>query len=305
MFQTRSSQPAAHQSFSLRRGSFAGAWDAPAGYELTGPCGNGSFSEICKVRCRESERFFALKRLRPEWLNEPDARKLFSAEADAGRQARGEHVVRLAHSDTTGERPFLIFEWLDGQTLQQRLESSEPLTVPTAIWIARQTAEGLHTLQRAGFVHGDVKPENIFLCRNGLVKLIDLGFAHRIDREPVCAEQKVLVGTAEYLAPEVLTGDVADPVAKDVYSLGVTLFRLLAGRMPFLGEHAAEIMRLQRQAKPPELKSLCPEAPEELVDLVNAMLAKQPLRRPAHLAGLVTRLVELEIATLPEVLAAG
>lgn len=296
------SRTALRPSFSAGRGAFIGTDRAPAGYELVDPCGRGTFSEICKVRCLETGAFFALKRLRPEWLNEPDVRGLLQAEADAGRAARGEHVVHLVHAETAGAHPFVVLEWLDGQTLEQQLEQSDRLSVSTSVWIARQAAQGLQTLERAGFAHGDLKPENIYLCANGVVKLIDFGFAHRIDGNgPMsdCPDQKLLVGTAEYLAPESLTGGAVDSVCKDIYSLGITLFQMLAGRLPFTGGNAAEILRLQRQAKPPELAAHCPEAPQRLVKLVEQMLAKQPLRRPRNLSMLVRELIELEIATMP------
>ncbi|GAB4149286.1 MAG: hypothetical protein Tsb009_23520 [Planctomycetaceae bacterium] len=272
--------------------------DIPTGYELVGCRTDGSFAEICKVRNRETGTLAALKRLRPEWRNQPEARALFQAEVNAASCVNSEHVVRLLDAELDTPSPWLLLEWLEGETLEQRLARGEKIPVSTAVWIARQTVQGLSDLSRAGFVHGDLKPENIFLCYPGIVKILDLGFAHRLERTSEFSENKLLVGTAEYLAPEALSAELSNPLAKDVYSLGIILFRMLAGRLPFTGQNTADILRLQRQAKPPALHILCPEAPSELVDLVERMLAKQPLRRPLNLRELSRTLIRLEIDLL-------
>jgi serine/threonine protein kinase len=135
------------------------------------------------------------------------------------------------------------------------------------------------------------------------VKLIDLGFARSIAGEGSTDRSRQLMGTADYMAPEDLTRGVFHPVQKDLYSLGVTLFRMVAGRLPFLAENAAEMLRLQRQARPPRLADFCPDVPAGLDDLVGRLLAKQPIRRPQSLASVVRELVSLELAHLARVVA--
>ena len=270
----------------------------PEGFEVVGCWADGSFAEICQVRETKTGELAAWKRLRPEWRNHPEARRLFRVEAEATRNTNGDHIVCLKRADLEGKSPWLLLEWLEGETLEQLLENSVQIPVSSAVWFARQVAEGLHCLANAGFVHGDLKPENIFITPTGLVKLIDLGFSHRIDQPTGLPEQKLLMGTAEYLAPESLTAERSNPVAKDVYSLGVILFRMLAGKLPFTGQSTADILRLQRQAKPLSLNELCPLASEKLVDLVHRMLAKQPLRRPVNLTLLTREFVNLELELL-------
>lgn len=271
----------------------------PAGFEMIAPVAEGSFSRICKVRCRETGSFFALKCLRPEWTDELNALKLLETEATAGRNVRSEHVVALHHADTLAKPPYLILEWLEGETLEETLIGTREMPIARTVWIARQAAEGLRALAESGFTHGDVKPANIFLTKSGLVKLIDLGFAQKVDQTSLNRDEKLFVCTAEFLAPEALTGVVFNAVTMDVYSLGVTMFRMLTGRLPFSGGSAAEVLRLHRQAKPPSLRRLCPGIPEELANLVERMLAKQPLRRPQSLSTLVRDLLTLELAALP------
>jgi serine/threonine-protein kinase len=103
------------------------------------------------------------------------------------------------------------------------------------------------------------------------------------------------MGTPEYMAPESLTKTLSPPVAKDVYSLGVTLFRMLTGRLPFSGDTPAALAALQRQSRPPLARHYRPEIPRELADLVGRMLAKQPIRRPQNLRSLVREMVDLEL----------
>jgi serine/threonine-protein kinase len=272
---------------------------APPGYEAIARAGQGSFSEIWQIRDLQAGQVYALKRIRAECQDIPACRRLCSNEADVGRQLRSRHVVRVVDSNSNCPRPYTILEWIDGSTLEQRLNEHGPLPIGVAVWIARQCAQGLHDLADAGFSHGDVKPANIFLTSGGEVKLVDLGFAQPVQNfhRP---SRGVLTGTAEYMAPESLSRGRFGPVAKDIYSLGITLFRMLSGQLPFEAESAADMLRLQRQAKPPLLRRRCPAVTRELADLVHRLLAKQPLRRPQSLRALIRELIVLELAVLPD-----
>ena len=153
----------------------------------------------------------------------------------------------------TAQRPALVLEWLPGKTLEARLAAEKRLFCREALWIARQCAQGMHALLVAGYAHGDIKPSNIFVLDEGTVKLIDLGFA-RPDRRPAAelTENSLakLSGTPEYLAPESLVPGDSGVVARDVYSLGVTLYRMLTGVLPFQGETTVEVLR-QHQGRCP------------------------------------------------------
>lgn len=271
----------------------------PEGYQLLGLAGRGTFSEIWQVRERATARLYAIKQLRGEWRDDVTARHLLENESRIGAAARSPHIVRQEHSVSDADRLCLILEWLDGETLEQKLCHGEPPSMGTAVWIARQCAQGLGDLAAAGYVHGDVKPDNIFLTHTGDAKLIDLGFARPLRHDRSTAEKSLTTGTAEYMAPEVITGDRAHPKAQDIYSLGITLFRMIAGRLPFQDATTAGVLKLQRQAKPPELHHVRPEAPTKLCRLVASMLAKQPIRRPTSYTTIVRELIELELSLLP------
>ena len=269
--------------------------NVPPGHEILYFQGRGAFSEVWKVRQEMSGREGALKRLRPEWRESAAARQLLRNEVEVGRAIKSPHVIRVYFAETSGDDPHIILEWLDGCSLEQLLQhESEPLPVCKALWIARQCAAGLADLEQAGYAHGDVKPANIFVEPQGEAKLVDLGFARQLNM----SGGGPLSGTPEYMAPESLCPAELHPVQRDIYSLGVTLYRMLTGRLPFAGDSAADVLHQQRSARPPLLRRLRPEAPRALADFVGRLLAKQPLRRPANMQAVVRELIRLELAAL-------
>ena len=254
--------------------------------------GGGAFSQVWQVRDEQSGELFALKELRAEWDGHKTARQLFANEAEVGQKLSSPFIVRILQAQLQSAPRYLLMEWMLGQTLEHLLCEAGSLPVCQTVWIARQCVQGMSDLAVAGYMHGDIKPSNVFVCRNGQVKLIDLGFAH-----PTSAVSAEITGTLEYLAPESLTR-VPSGIARDLYSLGVMLFRMLSGRLPFAGESASDIARQQQESIAPALRSLNPHVPHEVASLVQRLLSKQPLRRAAGLADLVRELVALEIDLL-------
>jgi serine/threonine protein kinase len=145
-------------------------------------------------------------------------------------------------------------------------------------------------------MHGDVKPSNIFLSPEGHVTLLDLGFARRIDR-PDPGLERWLTGTYHYMAPEVLTADMPVDIRSDIYSLGVVIYEMLTGRVPFQGHDPGELARQHRGIRVPDVRRLVPDVPAEAAALVREMVAKEPLRRPQTPRELIERLIAVEIAT--------
>src|SRR5580704_1202641 len=275
----------------------------PRGFEPIELAGMGAFAEVWKAMETSSGRLCALKRLRPERCEESIARQLIENEAQASQKVTSRHLLKLLRSDVRAEVPYLVFEWTDGRTLEDELRVEEKLSLRRSVWIARQAADGMRDLECGGLAHGDIKPQNIFITHHGEVKLLDLGFVRPIAVQPGPHPGDTLLGTPEYLAPESLVSGTALPVAKDMYALGVTLYRMLTGRLPFAGDSPAELMVQHRQTKPTLLRRYRPDAPRELSDLVGRMLAKQPFRRPHNLRSLIRALVDLEISLLTSELA--
>jgi serine/threonine-protein kinase len=261
----------------------------------------GTYAEVWQVRHRPTGQLLALKQLRPDRDDQSAARRILENEAEVAEAVGSEFVVRLVSAQLDPEPPYLLLEWLSGRTLEARLADEQRLFCREAVWVARQCAQGMHALLIAGWTHGDIKPSNIFLFNDGSVKLIDLGFA-RPDRLPATdladEHRPTLTGTPEYLAPESLLAGESSGVARDVYSLGVTLYRMLTGTLPFSGETVVEVVRQHQGSLPPRLRALAPEVPREVEELVQRLLSKQPLRRGVGLAWLIRDLIGLELQLL-------
>lgn len=272
----------------------------PAGFRPGQKVAEGSFAEIWQVYDARTGEPYALKQLRPEWKDDRSARLLLENEAHVGSAVRSNRVVHVERSHMGSSQPLIVLEWISGVTLEQHLMQVPSMPPGTAIWIARQAVQGLADLAEAGYAHGDVKSSNVFITPRGEAKLIDLGFASSIDVNTARPEGSVFTGTAEYLAPEALTAVPCDPVAKDMYSVGVLLFRMLAGRLPFEAGNTVDVLRMQREVRPPLLRHFCPAAPCELANLVSRLLAKQPLRRPSNLQRLLNDLIGIELQLLSE-----
>ena len=197
--------------------------------------------------------------------------------------------------------PIRFWEWLAGETLESLLQREQRLPCRVALWIARQTAMGMEDIRQAGYIHGDIKPANIFLESAGTAKLIDLGFSRRCRTADgdLTPSINILTGTPHYMPPEATVPGKEWNVARDIYSLGVTFYRMLTGRLPFDGHAPADVLRQQREALPQRIRRFAPDVPLEVEHLVRELLAKQPLRRPESLRRLIRRLIGLELPLTP------
>src|SRR5947209_16730429 len=203
------------------------------GYALLKYLGGGPMTCVYAAQEAATDTSCVVKTLRDDWADDSTAIKLLQREARAGFSVTHAHLVKLRHAHVTRPPYFLVMEMLSGESLRSRLQREYRLETPTALWITRQTAEALAALHRAGFIHGDVKPENIRLVYDGTALLVDLGFAHRPGENTAMLRQGYLLGTANYLAPELCGAEPEDDTSGDVFSLGVSLFEMLTGRVPY------------------------------------------------------------------------
>jgi serine/threonine-protein kinase len=238
---------------------------------------------------------YVLKMLRKEWWRDPHAIAMQRREAWVGSRASHPNLLPVL-STSVQEPPFyVVMPKLEAVPLSQLIENSAPLSVPLALWVARQVAEGLNALLEAtGLIHTDVKPANILVSAGGHATLIDFGLA-QTPAEASRFATRPLAGTLAYIAPEMVTSALAAGPRSDIYSLGVTLFEMLIGRRPWESDDPAELAMLHREARPPQVRELRPDLPESVADLVQQMLAKDPIRRPESARDLASRLVRLEI----------
>lgn len=272
-------------------------------WELIQLAGEGSLTQVYRARplgiTGDQPGAYALKMLRAQWQHDRRAIELLRREAFVGRRVSHPHLVAVLAANLHQPPHFVVMPWLYGQTLANEQSLGRTVDLPAALWTARQVAEALGALDTAGWMHGDVKPSNIFISPEGHVTLLDLGFARR-RQETGSVVDRCVVGTYNYIAPEMITSRLRPDIRSDIYSLGVVLFETLSGRLPFKGKDLAELATQHKMARPPDLRRLAPHLPTGVIQLVGAMLAKDPLRRPQTPAELTERLVALEVEAFAE-----
>lgn len=231
----------------------------------------------------------ALKLLHPELLRVPQAVNRFFREARATTELSCRHIVEVTDFGRTEDKDcYLVMELLSGLSLKDVLKRDKRLPVPRAIKIAVQIAEALDAAHEKGVIHRDLKPSNIQLTwRAGdpdFVKLFDFGIAKILaEGGPELTRTGMVLGSPSYMSPEQAVGKRVDH-RTDIYALGIVLYEMLAGSPPFIGENPPQIVLAQVNENPPALRSIQPDLPEAVEQLVLDCLAKDPERRPATAA---------------------
>jgi serine/threonine protein kinase len=227
------------------------------------------------------QRQVALKVINQAFLSDPDILRRFLAEVAAVSQLSHPNIVTVYDADQTGEHHFLVMEYVDGISLSGLLKQNGPLPIGQACQYARQVALGLQHANEKGLVHRDIKPSNLMLTRNGQVKILDFGLARLQGRQPGTDTTRTgaCMGTPDYQAPEQARDAGRVDIRADLYSLGATLYCLLAGQPPFVAESAWDVMLAHAQSEPEPVQRFRPEVPAALSAVVAKMLAKQPEQR--------------------------
>jgi len=230
------------------------------------------------------------------------AAALIRREARVGHAVTHRHLTSILSSHVNEPPHYVVMPCLEGATMEAAIDVAETIPLPHALWTLRQAAQGIRALHDNGWLHSDIKPQNIFVSPNGHVTLLDLGLARKIGCAE-CAADGPLVGTMAYTAPESLNSvDEPGPLS-DIYSAGVTLFKMLTGSLPFTADNATDLANAHLYSTPPDPRRLNPLLPTRVVRLIGRMLAKQPERRP-DAGELVASLADLEIETFGERFAA-
>jgi CheY-like chemotaxis protein len=261
-------------------------------YEVQGELGSGAMGMVYRAHDRELNELVAIKTLRSELLSDPSVVTRFKSEIRLARHISSKHVVR---THDIGERDgvyYLTMEYVEGITLRSLLDTRGRLGVAPTLAIAAQLAQSLAAAHEQGVVHRDIKPQNLLVDANGVLKVMDFGVARLQGNRTQMTEAGMLVGTPAYMAPEQLLSEDFDERA-DLFAMGVVLFECLTGRLPFAGTTIVSIIAHLMRDEAPSPSSLNADVPADVSDLVLRLLAKEPGGRPATAAEVARQLAAL------------
>ena len=256
-------------------------------YRLDRQLGEGGMGEVYVASHLRLERRFAVKLLIAEAARDEVALGRFQSEARVTSALGHPHIVEVVDFNVTQEgRPYLVMELLEGEDLATRIDRDGAMGLAQIASIVRQVTSALHAAHEKGVVHRDLKPENVFLCRRGAlddyVKLLDFGISKVLGSKTVETKQRTLVGSPCYMSPEQADERVSEVDARtDIYAVGTMIFEMLAGAPPFEAASLPSLLYKIVHVAPPDIRSLRPDAPEPLVQVVSIAMQKEPdLRYP-------------------------
>jgi eukaryotic-like serine/threonine-protein kinase len=246
-------------------------------YHLDRWVAGGVMGEVWQARDARMDRTVAVKVLRPAHINDSVALARFQYEAQLGARLDHPGIVKVhdVNATTGDEPPWLVQEFVHGETLAELIARSGPLDPALAIDLIAQAADAAHAAHTLGVIHRDLTPKNLMVTEDHVLKITDFGIA-RTDALPSLTMTGQVIGTPAYLSPEQVKGQNAT-ARSDIYSLAVVLYECLAGVRPFSGSHPIEVARAHLDDDPPALPSF---VPPDVAALVMATLAKDPAARP-------------------------
>jgi serine/threonine protein kinase/beta-lactam-binding protein with PASTA domain len=245
-------------------------------YRVLGRLGVGGMATVYLAEDSSLGRKVALKVMAERYAEDGEFVERFRREAQAAARLNHPNIIAVYDRGEADGRPYIAMEYLQGRTLKQVIQAEGPLPPERAIAIAMQVLAGLRYAHEHGVVHRDVKPHNVLVGDDGRIKVTDFGIAHAGD--PQMTEVGSIVGTAQYLSPEQARGRSVG-AQTDIYSLGVVLYEMLAGRVPFEGDSSVAIAMQHVSDHPPPLRSLVPDVPESLALVVAHAMLKDPAQR--------------------------
>lgn len=266
-------------------------------FRVLGLVGRGGMGDVYKAQHRMMARTVALKVIKPSLVSKPEAVERFHREVRAAARLSHPNIVAAYDAERAGETHLLAMEFVDGVELSEVVRREGPLPIHRACDYARQAALGLQHAHEMGMVHRDIKPHNLMVTPAGEVKILDFGLAsfaqETVETDAAASDEHesgsrsqarltthgTVVGTPDYLPPEQIDAAQGATIRSDIYSLGCTLYFLLAGRAPFEGESVREKLRAHAETTPTPLDELRDDVPAGLGEVVRRMMAKDPHER--------------------------
>lgn len=252
--------------------------DVLGDYRLEELLGVGGMGTVFKAYDQSLNRYVAVKVLAPKLVADHEFVQRFLQEAQAVAQLNHPNIIQIYYIAQQGATLFFAMELVEGAELETLLQQRQRFSAAEAVEIIRQAALGLQHAHRHGIIHRDIKPANLMVSHDGVVKVADFGLAKEVKAEVSLTSTQTVMGTPHYMSPEQAKGQPVD-FRSDIYSLGVTLYQLVAGRQPFLGDTAMAIMLQHIQSPQPPIQQFNPDAPLSLNRILNKAMAKEEAAR--------------------------
>ena len=246
------------------------------GYEIISKVGEGGLGVVYKARQLSIGRVVALKVLHEKWMGDDEFRKRFLVEARIVGRLSHPNLIQVIDVGRHRNQLYYSMEFVDGDTVEKIIENSPDGKMPVgdSLNIIFQVAGALQYLAGRKIVHRDVKPGNIMVTRKGVAKLGDFGFV-KSSLDSVLSPDGEILGTPDYISPEAASGERHIDFRSDIYSLGVTFYHMLAGRLPFSGS-SSEVLDAHIYQKPPDISESCPGLPRNVSAIIRRMMEKKP-----------------------------
>lgn len=246
-------------------------------YRLLKQVASGGMAVVYKAHDLTLNRVVAVKILRENFAEDSGFRARFQNEAQAAANLAHPNIVTVYDFGQDGNRSYIVMEFVEGRDLKSVIRTESPLPLDRAIDLMAQACAALGYAHRAGLVHCDVKPQNLIVTPDGRLKVTDFGIARAISQS-VPQNVETVWGTPHYFSPEQAAGEVPTP-ASDVYSLGVVLYEMLSGQLPFDADNHNDLALQHLQDEPPPLTALNPAVPIQIEQIINRVMAKDPAAR--------------------------
>src|SRR5260221_8500655 len=247
-------------------------------YRLISQQGSGGMAVIYKAQDLALGRTVAVKVLRPSLTGDPQFLTRFRQEARNVANLAHPNIVTLHDVGQDGNTYYMVMEFVDGKDLKKLIRDNAPFTVERALHIAIQICAGVGYAHRAGLVHADVKPQNVLVTPDDAVKVTDFGIAQALSVTQPQEKQSVVWGSPHYFAPEQASGEAPTP-ASDVYAIGIVLFEMLTGKLPYNGADQQELALAHIRDEVPHVMQFNPSIPVHLDRIIYKVMSKEPANR--------------------------
>ena len=246
-------------------------------YEIIKSIGEGGMANVYLAQDTVLERNVAIKVLRGDLADNEKFIRRFQREAKSVSDLSHPNIVEVYDVGEEDGQHYIVMEYIDGKTLKQLLQKRGTLTVPEVVDIMTQLTDGMAAAHDAYIIHRDIKPQNIMILDNGMIKITDFGIATSMNATQLTQTNSVM-GSVHYLPPEQAAGQTAT-IKSDIYSLGILMYELLTGSVPFKGDNAGEIARKQMKERIPSVRKQNPLIPQSIENIIIKATAKNPKNR--------------------------